>query len=504
MIKTRFAPSPTGFLHVGGLRTALYAYLIAKQSEDGTFMLRIEDTDQERFVEGGVENIIKSLKWAGLKIDEGVDLSDEEEIVQKGDLGPYIQSQRKDIYKKYAKQLLDQGAAYRAFDSEDELEAMRSKQQEAGKAPMYNREIMRNEITMDSDEVEEKIENGEDYVIRLKVPTREKIEFDDKVMGEVEFETDQIDDQVLMKSDGMPTYHLANVVDDHLMEVTDVIRGEEWLSSTPKHILMYRAFEWEPPTFAHLPLLVNEQEDKLSKRHGDVSVFDYKEKGYLSEALVNFLAFLGWNPGDNREIFSLEELKEEFTLDRVKKSSSVFDKEKLNWYNKQYMKKIELKELTKRAIPFFNNAGILKQNDIDAEEDFEWLKLVVELEQERAKNLVELVDSVGFVFANELEYNAELLIWRDADKKDAVEKLEEIHNYLYDFDEENWNKEQLEEDIFNWINEIKEYGVGNVLWPLRVALTGKKNSPGPFETAGVLGKNKSLNRIKTALNKLYE
>ncbi len=504
MTKTRFAPSPTGFLHVGGLRTALYAYLIANQSSEGVFMLRIEDTDQERFVEGGVENIIKSLKWAGLKIDEGVDLDNDEKVIQKGNLGPYIQSKRKEVYKKYAKQLLEQNAAYRAFDSEEELEEMRSKQQEAGKAPMYNRDIMKNEITMDPEEVQDKIESGEDYVIRLKVPTREKIEFEDKVMGKVEFETDQIDDQVLMKSDGMPTYHLANVVDDHLMKVTDVIRGEEWLSSTPKHILMYRAFDWEPPTFAHLPLLVNEQGDKLSKRHGDVSVFDYKEKGYLPEALVNFLAFLGWNPGDDREIFTIDELKEEFTLDRVKKSSSVFDKEKLNWYNKQYMKKMGLTELTERAIPFFNNVGILKQNDIDAEEDFEWLKLVVELEQERAKNLVELVDSVGFIFADELEYDAELLIWRDADKEDAIEKLEEIHNYLQDLEAENWNKEQLEEDIFEWINEAKGYGVGNVLWPLRVALTGKKNSPGPFETAGVLGKKESLSRIKNALNKLYD
>lgn len=500
MTKTRFAPSPTGFLHVGGLRTALYAYLVARKN-DGTFMLRIEDTDRERFVEGGVENIIKSLQWGGLEIDEGVDMEDGE-IIQKGELGPYIQSQREDIYAEYAKKLLEEGAAYRAFDSEQDLEEMREKQQEQGKAPMYNRRIMENETTLEDKEVEKRIERGDDYVVRLKVPQKEEIEFEDEVMGHVSFKTDQIDDQVLVKSDGMPTYHLANIVDDHLMEVTDVIRGEEWLSSTPKHIVMYEALGWEPPSFAHLPLLVNEQGDKLSKRHGDVAVMDYKENGYLSEALINFLAFLGWNPGDDREIFSLKELEQEFSLGRCKKSSSVFDKDKLNWYNKQYMKEMELDELTNRAIPFFNNAGILDEHDIDTDEDFAWLKLVVALEQERANNLVDLVESVGFIFADELDYDTELLVWRDADEEDAEEKLSEIKDFLLDLGEKKWNKEELEEEIFHWINEVKDYGVGNVLWPLRVALTGQKNSPGPFETAGVLGKDKTLNRINKALEKL--
>ncbi|MFB6182344.1 MAG: glutamate--tRNA ligase [Candidatus Magasanikbacteria bacterium] len=500
MTKTRFAPSPTGFLHVGGLRTALYAYLVARQN-DGTFMLRIEDTDRERLVEGGIENIIKSLKWAGLEIDEGVDLENGE-IKQTGDLGPYIQSQREDIYLEYAEKLLETGHAYRAFDSEDELQEMREKQQEAGKAPMYDRRIMKNETTLEDDEIREKMENNEDYVIRLKVPQHEEITFQDEVMGEVSFKTEQIDDQILVKSDGMPTYHLANVVDDHLMEVTDVIRGEEWLSSTPKHVLMYEAFDWETPNFAHLPLLVNEEGDKLSKRHGDVSVFDYKEKGYLSEALINFLAFLGWNPGDDREIFSLQNLIDEFSLDRCKKSSSVFDKEKLDWYNKQYMKEMNLDELTKRALPFFNNAGILDEHDIDKDEDFEWLKSVVKLEQERAKNLFELVESVGFIFAEELDYDTELLVWRDADETDAKEKLDEIVDFLQEIEEDDWTEESLEEEIFDWINNVKDYGVGNALWPLRVALTGKKNSPGPFETAAVLGKEETLKRVKSALKKL--
>ncbi|MFB6226151.1 MAG: glutamate--tRNA ligase [Candidatus Paceibacteria bacterium] len=502
MTKTRFAPSPTGFLHVGGLRTALYAYLLARK-KGGKFMLRIEDTDRERLVEGGIENIIKSLKWSGLEIDEGVDM-DGGEIIQKGDLGPYIQSQRKDIYLDYAEELLNKGAAYRAFDTEEELEEMRNKQQESGKAPMYDRRIMENETTLSKKEVEERLDRGEEYVIRLKAPQHEQVEFEDGVMGNVSFDTDQVDDQILVKSDGMPTYHLANVVDDHLMEVTDVVRGEEWLSSTPKHILMYEALGWEKPNFAHLPLLVNEQGDKLSKRHGDVSVFDYKESGYLSEALVNFIAFLGWNPGDDREIFSLKELEEEFSLERCKKSSSVFDKDKLDWYNKQYMKEMGLDELTQRAIPFFVNAGVLDEGDIGEEIDYDWLKQVVKLEQERANNLVELVESVGFVFSDELNYEDELLEWRDADKQDAEEKLSQIKEFLEDLEEDKWNEDQLEEQIFNWINEIKEYGVGNVLWPLRVALTGRKNSPGPFETAAVLGKNKTISRVNTAINKLND
>ena len=500
MTKTRFAPSPTGFLHVGGLRTALYAYLFARKN-NGTFMLRIEDTDQERFVEGGIENIIGSLQWAELDIDEGVDLDEDHNIVQKGDLGPYIQSERKDKYIEHAEKLLDEGAAYYAFDTKEDLDKMREKQKENGKAPQYNRHIMENETTLDEEEVQKRLDRGDEYVVRLKVPQHETIEFEDKVMGKVSFSTDEIDDQILVKSDGMPTYHLANVVDDHYMEVTDVIRGEEWLPSTPKHIIMYKALGWDVPNFAHLSLLVNKEKQKLSKRHGDVSVYDYREKGYIKEAMINFLAFLGWNPGDEREIFSLEDLEQEFTLDRVQKSKSVFDLEKLNWYNKQYMKRMDIDKLTERAIPFFKNSGILEENDIDEQEEYDWLKKVVALEQERATNLVDLVESVGFVFADSLEYEIDLLVWRDADKADAKEKLTELIDLLENFDKD-WNKDTLEEVIFPWIKEEKEYGVGNVLWPMRVALAGRKNSPGPFEIAGVLGQEKTLKRFKKAINKL--
>src|SRR3989339_2194355 len=287
-IKTRFAPSPTGFLHVGGLRTALYSYLFARKN-NGVFMMRIEDTDQERFVEGGTENMIRSLKWAGLSIDEGVDMGEEGNVIQKGDKGPYIQSQRLDIYKKYVQELVEQGHAYYCFCSKERLEEVR-KNQELNKMPTGYDGHCRD---LDVAEAQKRVMTGEKYVIRMKMPKTGTTVVDDMVRGKVEFKNELVDDQVLVKADGFPTYHLAVVVDDHLMEVTHVIRGEEWLPSTPKHIQLYKMFGWDLPQFGHLSMLINEQKQKLSKRHGDVSVEDFKQKGYLPEAMVNFIAFLG-------------------------------------------------------------------------------------------------------------------------------------------------------------------------------------------------------------------
>lgn len=492
MVRTRFAPSPTGFLHIGGLRTALFAYLWARKN-GGEFILRIEDTDRERLVEGGIENIISSLKWAGLTIDEGVDLDEAHRIVQKGSYGPYIQSERLDMYQKYAQILLEKGAAYYAFDTTEELDEMRKRQEVVKQPSMYDREKMKNQFTLGADETKKRIEAGEPYVLRLNVPRDGETAFVDRVRGEVRFQNKLIDDQVLVKGDGFPTYHLANVVDDHEMQITDVIRGEEWLSSTPKHVLLYEAFGWKIPTFAHLSLLVNEQKQKLSKRHGDVSVEDFKEAGYLPEALINFIAFLGWNPGDEQEIFSLEALVEAFDWNKVSKAAAVFNREKLDWYGKQYIAAMSPEHLAEVSEPFF------KKNNIQY--SIFNIQSVVALEQGRVATLKELAENSAYLFAETLQYDPELLVWKKSTAEDAKEKLQELLKHLAKTSLSSWNKENLEKEIMAWI-EQNHFNTGDVLWPMRVALSGQKNSPGPFDIAGVLGKEKTLERIECAIQLL--
>ncbi len=494
MIKTRFAPSPTGFLHVGGLRTALFEYLFAKKN-NGVFLMRIEDTDRERFVEGGVENLVNSLKWVGIEIDEGVDIDENGKIFQKGDHGPYIQSERLEIYQKYLDQLIESGNAYHCFCSRERLDELRKMQELNKQATGYDG-LCRN---LTKEEVESKINSGESSVVRMKMPDDGVTKFTDMVRGEVEFQNSLIDDQIIRKTDGFPTYHLANVVDDHEMKITHVIRGEEWLPSTPKHIMLYNMFGWEVPEFAHLSLLVNEKKAKLSKRHGDVSVEDFKEKGYLPEALINFIAFLGWNPGDEREFFSLKELEQEFDFEKVAKSPAVFNREKLAWYNKEYFRSADLCEFTKKSIPFLVNAGLITHQEACTEDTFEWLKGVVALEKERAETFSELVEALGFIFAESLEYESELLVWKKSTREDAQEKLGLLAAELEK--QEDWNADDLEKRIIPWIKE-NEFGVGDVLWPTRVALSGQKNSPGPFEIAAALGKEKALDRINFAIDKL--
>ena len=331
-VRVRFAPSPTGYLHVGGLRTALYNYLFAKK-HGGVFILRIEDTDRNRFVDGALESLIRSLENLGLHHDEGPYL-DGDTIVERGDHGPYIQSKRLDMYRHYADELLANGHAYHCFCTSERLEKLRADQTALKQAPRYDKQC----LSLSKDEVKRRIEAGEPYVIRLDVAfERGEIVFHDLVRGQVKIHAKDIDDQVLMKSDGFPTYHLANVVDDHLMEISHVIRGEEWLPSTPKHILLYEAFGWEQPEFAHLPLLLNPDKSKLSKRQGDVAVEDYLRKGYLKEALINFVALLGWNPGQGstQEVFSLEELTFAFDINHVHKAGAVFDLRKLDWLDRK-------------------------------------------------------------------------------------------------------------------------------------------------------------------------
>ncbi len=470
MVKTRFAPSPTGSLHVGSLRTALFAYLFAKKNK-GQFLLRIEDTDRERYVEGGVENIKNTLAWAGLDYD--------------GE--PYIQSEHLDVYQKYAKQLVDEDKAYYCFCSKERLDEVR-KIRELNKQPSGYDGHCRD---ISSAEAKKRVEAGESHVVRMKMNKTGITKFTDLIRGEVSFENKLIDDQVILKADGFPTYHLAVVVDDHLMEITHVIRGEEWLPSTPKHLELYKMFGWEPPQFAHLSLLLNPDKSKLSKRQGDVAVEDFIKKGYLPEALINFVAFLGWNPGDEREIFSLKELESEFDLSKVNKSGAVFNLEKLDWYNREYLKKMSDEDLAWRCESLFRD----KRYEIN---DKKLLEKIVALEKERATTLVELVENVRFVF--ELpEYEPELLIWKKSDRAKTKQNLAKLSQFLTTVD--NWSKQNLEAKIGEWLAK-EGLGTGDVLWPMRVALSGQKNSPGPYEIAEVLGKEKNLARLEKAMKKL--
>ncbi len=496
MIKTRFAPSPTGFLHVGNLRAALFEYLYAKKN-GGTFFIRIEDTDQERFVEGGIENILRSLAWVGIFPDEGVGMSLEGKVIQTGNSGPYIQSERLPIYKKYIEELLQKKHAYYCFCSKERLDDVR-KIQEASKLPTGYDGHCRN---LSDAEVQQKLQTEPTRVIRMKMPKEGITILHDMIRGNVEFKNALIDDQVLLKSDGFPTYHFAVVVDDRLMGATHVIRGEDWLPSAPKHIVLYDMFGWEKPAFAHLPLLVNEEKQKLSKRKGDVSVEDFRQKGYLPEALINFIAFLGWNPGDERELFTLRELEQEFDIERVSKAAAVFNREKLLWYNQQYIRKLDNKELLKRAMPFLENSGLVKGSEIEDTTRAAWLEEAIGLMKDRIATLADAPMLIGFLLTKELVYESDILVWKKSTRDQAKQVLEALVVYLNTIDTQDWNKALLEQKIGDWIKE-KQYGVGDVLWPLRVSLSGQKNSPPPFDIAEILGKETSLTRISHAIQKL--
>lgn len=485
MIKTRFAPSPTGFLHVGGLRTALYAYLVAR-SQGGTFALRIEDTDQGRFVEGAIQDFLNSLQWAGITVGEGVVMQNGA-VTQTGDKGPYVQSERLAIYHEHAEKLIAAGHAYYCFCTKERLEELRKFQELNKLAPGYDGHCR----DVDAVESAKRVAFGEMHVVRMKMPKEGVSVFEDAIRGRVEFKNALIDDQVLVKADGFPTYHLAVVVDDHFMECTHVIRGEEWLSSTPKHLVLYQMFGWEAPTFAHLPLLVNIEKKKLSKRHGDVSVRDYREKGYLPEALVNFIAFLGWNPGTAQELFTLAELEKEFSLAKVAKSPAVFNVEKLNWFNRQYLASLPLARIVEEAKPFF--AARSEFASVSSEQ----LAAAIDLERGRVETLAQLPDAIQFVLKPG-EYEAEMLVWKKGTPEEAKQIFAELAALLPTIE---WSKENLDTKLQAWIAD-KGYGVGNVMWPLRVALSGQKNSPGPTELATVLGQAETLQRLSAATAKL--
>lgn len=482
-IRTRFAPSPTGLLHLGSLRTALYAYLFAKKN-NGAFILRIEDTDQARLVEGAVDSLIEILKWVGIFFDEGPHCG--------GDFGPYIQSERLTIYKKYLQILIDMEKAYYCFCSKEKLESLRETQQEQKLPPKYDghcRQLTKNEI-------ESRLKAMESYVIRLAIPKDRTIKFNDLIRGTISIGSNEIDDQVLMKSDGFPTYHLANVVDDHLMEITHVIRAEEWISSTPKHIILYEAFGWDAPSFAHLPLILNQNKSKLSKRHNDVATELYKQNGYLPECMINFVAFLGWNPGTDKEIFSMDDLISAFEIEKVHKSGAIFDRVKLDWMNGLYIRNLSEEELYAKSLPYIQGAGIVC-------EDIEYMKSVLKLEQTRIKTFGELPDLIRYFFEENLSYDYNMLKWKKGDLEEAFNRLNIIYSFIKDMISDDMIKDRviLEKIIKSYIEE-KLLGVGNTLWPLRVSLSGKENSPSPFELISVLGKERTLNRIEYAKTKL--
>jgi len=482
-VRLRFAPSPTGFIHIGSIRTALYNYLFARNN-NGKFILRIEDTDQTRFVEGAIENLIESLHWAGIEYDEGVFVEDGK-VVQKGNHGPYIQSERLDIYKKYVDELIEKGHAYYCFCSKERLEQVREEQKIKGLVPKYDG-FCRN---ISIEEAKKRIANGEEYVVRLKLPQNYDVKFHDLVRGDIVINTDDIDDQVLLKSDGYPTYHMAVVVDDHLMEITHIVRGEEWLPSTPKHIYLYEVFGWEKPVYVHLPTVLNKDRKKLSKRQGDVSVEDFKDKGYLPEGLVNYLALVGWSPEDNQEILSMEELIQKFSFERVSKTGGIFDKDKLDWVNGHYIRSSSVERITDMAIPYLIKADFIDREFV--QDRYEWLKLLVHTVQESLNTVSEVVNKVEFIFKD----------YVDILEEDALEiiKGEQVGIVLTAIKEELNNIEEIDEEYAKGFMKIIQKATGvkgkNLFMPARVALTGMAHGPEFVNILVLLGKENILKRI---------
>ncbi|NCN22191.1 glutamate--tRNA ligase [Candidatus Falkowbacteria bacterium] len=477
-IRLRFAPSPTGFLHIGNLRTALFGYLIAK-SQGGKFILRIEDTDEKREVEGAVKSLLEILTWAGIEFDEGPGIG--------GELAPYIQSQRFDIYQKYSDELLAQGKAYRCFCSSELLEKMRNDQAEAKLPPRYNRACR----DLSPEESLKRVEAGEKFVIRQKIPLAGEVKVIDELRGEIIFQAHDLDDQVLIKSNGVPTYQFANVIDDHLMKISHVTRGDEWLSSFPKNILLYEAFNWQAPKFIHLPLLLNKGGGKLSKRQGDVFVEDYRAKGYIKEAIINFCALLGWHPQGDKEILSIEELKNDFSISGLGSSPAIFDLEKLDFFNAYYLRQKSEKELIDLARPYLIEANLPTEG--------EKLERAFLIARDRLKKLSDSPEALSFFF-EKIEAEENLIVWKNNTLETAKNNLAEILDFIAKIEENFWTKENLEEEVLGWVKREKEGRNGDYLWPLRTALSGLKNSPSPFEIAWVIGKEESIKRIKEVLN----
>lgn len=482
-VRTRFAPSPTGFMHVGNLRTALYEYLIAK-SQGGKFVLRIEDTDQDRYVDGAVDVIYDTLREVGLKHDEGPDIG--------GDYGPYVQSERKDIYKKYAEELVKKGHAYYCFCTKERLEYLHESKNDEGESfGGYDRHCR----DLPAEQISELLEKGTSYVIRQKIPLEGETSFTDVVYGDITIKNSEIEDQVLLKADGYPTYNFANVIDDHLMQISHVVRGSEYITSTPKYNLLYDAFGWEKPTYIHLPLIVGKNADgttsKLSKRHGATSFQDLVNDGYLPESIINYIALLGWCPKENKELFSLGELTQVFSADRIGKAPAVFDYDKLKWFNAEYIRMKTLEEFKELAMPYFR--------EIFGNAEVDFLKIASILHQ-RVVTLNQIPDMIRFLKVLP-EFTTELFINKKSKTnlenslmvlKYCVDKLDAITNWQHD-------------EIYNCLVAIAkelELKNGTVMWPIRIAVSGMEVTPGgAIEILEILGKEESLGRINLAIEK---
>lgn len=477
-VRTRFAPSPTGYMHIGNLRAALYAYLFAKHHQ-GTFILRIEDTDQQREVEGAVDKIYQSMQLAGLKYDEGPDVG--------GDFGPYIQSQRKQMYRPYADQLVDNGRAYYCFCTPERLNDLREQAEKNGGTFKYDGHCSHTS----KEEARARAAAGEPFVIRLKVPTEGVSSFEDAVYGTISVENSTLDDMVLLKSDGLPTYNFANVVDDHLMGITHVMRGSEYLSSTPKYDLVYEGFGWEKPKYIHLPSIMKDATRKLSKRYGDPSFEDLLNQGFIQPAIINYIALLGWNPGTNQEMFTLEELEQAFSVEGLHKSPSIFDTAKLTWFNAEYIRKMDEAEYDSRALPILRQA-------LPGWEDAR-LTVLCRLLQSRTEVFTQLPEMVDFLAAT-LPFGPELYDHKKmkTNAEVAAQTLPEVLKALELLPD--WTQEALHDTLMALATTL---GVknGQVLWPLRVALSGKPTTPGgAIEIAFLLGREQSISRIKSAID----
>ena len=479
-VRTRYAPSPTGFMHVGNLRTALYEYLIAK-SQGGTFVLRIEDTDQERYVDGAVDVIYNTLKTAGLKHDEGPDIG--------GDYGPYVQSERKDMYLPFAEKLIENGKAYRCFCSKERLEALRNTEEFAQGG--YDRHCR----DLPQEEIDKLLAEGVPYVIRQKMPLDGETTFTDSVFGEITAPNSELQDQILIKTDGYPTYNFANVIDDHTMGITHVVRGNEYLSSTPKYNLLYEAFGWEIPTYVHLPLIMGQNDDgttsKLSKRHGSTGFEDLIKDGFLPQAIINYIALLGWCPKDNQEIFTLAELEKAFSIDGISKSPAVFDYNKLEWFNGEYIKAMSVQEFEQAARPYILQAI--------GDKPFDTLKIAAILQQ-RTTKLTQIPAVIDF-FAQQPEYSKDLFVNKKSKTnfENAPIMLKAVYDELSVL--EQWNHDILHDTL---INLAVKLGVknGTVMWPARIAVSGKAVTPGgAVEILDILGKEESLKRMEQGLHK---
>jgi len=489
-VRVRFAPSPTGALHVGGARTALFNYLFAKKN-NGKFILRIEDTDTQRSQQKWTDEIIEQLKWLGIQWDEGPDVD--------GEYGPYKQSQRLDIYENYLKKLLEEDRAYYCFCTEEELESSRQEQMSRGLAPKYNGKCSR----LPKEVVQENLKQGKPSVIRFRIENK-KIKFSDIIRGEITVDASLIGDIVIAKNLKAPLYHFSVVVDDFLMKITHVIRGEEHLPNTPRQILIQKALGFPQPVYAHLPLLLNPDRSKLSKRKGDVSVADYRNQGYLPEALINFIALLGWNPGTEKEIFTLPQLIKEFSLEKVQKAGAIFNIKRLDFMNGLYIREKPIERLTELCIPYLKKKGLLIEGKISKIK----LQEIIEVSRTRMKKLSDICQLADFFFIEQLSYNKDLLRWEKMTDNQIKNSLILSEETLFNI--KKWEIKEIEKELlsacekFNLENNFPEKNRGYLLWPLRVALSGKEFSPSPFEIAYILGKEKTLKRISNAIKILEE